>query len=194
MDILNIPLKAGLGGGSSDGATVIKWLNNQLDNPLTVNELALWAAKYSADSPFFLYDSAAMISGIGENVQPIENFPKTQILLVKPPAEYSTQQIYQRYDRLKGATKELPPDKNSHQLGHNDLLNPAIKFCPAIQTALDDINLAIAKSYVTFQTISLSGSGSTCYALLGDDPKSAKQLIGALNRHPGWFYCLTTTI
>lgn len=188
----NIPLKAGLGGGSSDGAVILNWLNRLTAKPWDSQMLGRWAAQYSADTPFFLTGSPALVSGIGEEVAPLnEEVPESHLLLVKPPADYSTKQIYQQFDQQKNSTV-LPASRANHQIGHNDLLRPALKYCPAIQTALDDLNLAIAKSYQPYKTISLSGSGSTCYALLTGDRAGARQALEALERHSGWFYALTT--
>ncbi len=182
----NIPAKAGLGGGSSDGASVLFWLNSRQKEPWDLEKLSLWAAKLSADAPFFFYKSSALVRGIGELIKPINKPLSGYLLLVKPPADYSTKDIYTAFDALK-KHPPLPADIKAQQMGHNDLLFPATKFCREIKTALSDLELALAKSYQSAKVLSMSGSGSTCYALLADKA-AATMVLNTLERRPGWFY------
>ena len=80
----NIPVAAGLGGGSSDAAAVLRGLNQLWDLGYTANELASQGMKLGSDVPFFCYDSVARVEGLGDEVIPLDSFPKLFILLTNP--------------------------------------------------------------------------------------------------------------
>ena len=90
----NIPVSAGLGGGSSDAAFILKGLNEMWSNPLTPQELADLAVCLGADVPFFLLDRPCIARGIGEILEPIERWPKFWYIIVMPALEVSTAWVY----------------------------------------------------------------------------------------------------
>jgi len=90
----NIPVSAGLGGGSSDAAFILKGLNEMWSNPLTPQELADLAVCLGADVPFFLLNRPCIARGIGEILEPIERWPKFWYSIVMPALEVSTAWVY----------------------------------------------------------------------------------------------------
>ena len=90
----NIPVSAGLGGGSSDAAFILKGLNEMWSNPLTPQELADLAVCLGADVPFFLLNRPCIARGIGEILEPIEKWPKFWYVIVMPALEVSTAWVY----------------------------------------------------------------------------------------------------
>ncbi len=97
-----IPPLAGLGGGSSNGASVLLVLNNFYNNLLSKKELVEIASEIGKDIPFFLNNSiASYVSGAGEEVITIEGFPKLNILVVFPNVEISTLWAYKQLDKLQ---------------------------------------------------------------------------------------------
>lgn len=90
----NIPIAAGLGGGSSDAACVLKALNRGHAFPLTAEELAQLALGLGADVPFFLGERPCIARGIGEILEPIENWPKLWYIIITPPIRVSTAWVY----------------------------------------------------------------------------------------------------
>jgi 4-diphosphocytidyl-2-C-methyl-D-erythritol kinase len=91
----NIPVSAGLGGGSSDAAFILKGLNEMWSNPLTPQELADLAVFLGADVPFFLLNRPCIARGIGEILEPIEKWPKFWYVIVMPALEVSTAWVYE---------------------------------------------------------------------------------------------------
>jgi 4-diphosphocytidyl-2-C-methyl-D-erythritol kinase len=96
----HIPVAAGLGGGSSDGAGVLLALNDYFKNPLDFSDLVTVASSVGKDVPFFLQkERAALVGGAGEKIKPIKGFAKTAVLLIKPVGEISTPWAYAELDR-----------------------------------------------------------------------------------------------
>ena len=94
--IKNIPISSGLGGGSSDAATTLKGLNHLWQNVLSKEDLEKLALSLGADVPFFLLQKPAIAKGIGEILQPIENFPSMWYVIVSPNLMISTAWAYKR--------------------------------------------------------------------------------------------------
>jgi 4-diphosphocytidyl-2-C-methyl-D-erythritol kinase len=157
-----IPHGAGLGGGSSDAASVILGLDALFDTRLPVTAMADLAAALGSDIPFFIYRSAALIRGRGEIVEPVP-FPHTiPILLIKPPFGVPTPWAYQRWKdsrEIPGvsyAAQELPTGRLQ-----NDLERPVFEKY---------LFLAQLKTWLLEQPETagalMSGSGSTVFAVL----------------------------
>lgn len=132
-----IPSGAGLGGGSSDAAAVLRWAG--------VTDLGL-AAQLGADVPFCLVGGRARVTGVGEQVQPLP-FEALTFTLFTPPVHCSTPAVYAAWDALGGPTAEGP----------NDLEPAAFVVAPELARWRDRLAEA------TGQTPVLAGSGSTWF-------------------------------
>ncbi|MCF6310565.1 MAG: 4-(cytidine 5'-diphospho)-2-C-methyl-D-erythritol kinase [Sulfurimonas sp.] len=135
----NVPAFAGLGGGSSDGATYLKMCNEVLHLGLSLNELATVGLKVGADVPFFIYGyDSANVSGIGEVVEEFKE-PLLEFEVFTPSIEISTPKVYGIYrenfyapiDGFK--TQELKNTSSVNILKNmsadeaNDLFKPALQ-------------------------------------------------------------------
>ena len=157
-----IPHGAGLGGGSSDAATVLLALDEYCATHLTVARLAALAAELGSDVPFFIYRAAAMCRGRGERVEPVTLTDTLPLLLLKPSFPVPTPLAYQRW---RGSW-ELPGvryETQNFSWGElvNDLERPVFeKF----------FLLAEIKTWLLAQPevagALMSGSGSTSFAVL----------------------------
>lgn len=96
-----IPIFSGLGGGSSNGAFFLKELNKFHNNYFSREELVEISKKIGADIPFFIYNKAARVQGIGDKIRFIKNNFKAEIILIKPNFGVSTVQAYQDFSKLK---------------------------------------------------------------------------------------------
>lgn len=92
-----IPVAAGLGGGSSDAASTLLALNELHSLPITENDLLQLALSLGADVPFFIRSEPSIATGIGEILEPIDNWPQFWYLLITPRVEISTAWVYQNY-------------------------------------------------------------------------------------------------
>lgn len=167
----HIPHGAGLGGGSSDAAAVLKALNAQTGHPLDGFALEKLAAQLGSDVPFFIRGEAAMARGRGEILAPHPLPAPLDLLLLKPPFPVPTAWAYAAY-----AKKEFcPAEWTAPQLHNgieifNDLERAVFRkyvMLPAMKQWLLEHSLVAAAA--------MTGSGSCLFAILRD-PRSADQL------------------
>ncbi len=164
----HIPMGAGLGGGSSDAATVLVALNHLWQLNLSSSQLADMALQLGADVPFFIHGHNAYVTGIGEHIEPIDIDLPT-LLLVTPNVHVSTQSVFQHPD----LTRE------SQIVGKNALPTPLGKFgrndCePLVRTLYPEID-AIFQTLEEFCHPRLTGTGATVYAMF-DNPMKARKI------------------
>ena len=100
----NIPVAAGLAGGSSDAAAVLKAVNRLCHLGLSTEELMERGVRLGADVPFCILGGTALSEGIGEKLTPLEPMPHCGILLAKPSFGVSTKKVYEDFDALKEVT------------------------------------------------------------------------------------------
>ena len=160
----HIPHGAGLGGGSSDAATVLLAMNELSGSRFGVAQLARMAEKLGSDVPFFVYRSAAFCGGRGERVQPRGFADSLPLLLIKPVFSIPTPWAYQQWQ----SAREVPgvcysPQPFAWGEFVNDLERPVYEKYLALAEMK---NWLLAQQGVAGAL--LSGSGSTMIALLED--------------------------
>ena len=96
----NIPMAAGVAGGSADGAAVLYCLNKIYETNLTERELANIGNKVGADIPFSLTGGTAVTLGTGNVIAPVTDLPECYIVLTKPEQDVSTPEAYAEFDAL----------------------------------------------------------------------------------------------
>ncbi len=94
----NIPIEAGLGGASSNAASIILKLNEHLNLGLPLEKLLTIGNEVGSDVPFFIFGSPALVTGVGEKVEAIDGIPETWVVIVKPPGSVSTKLAYKKID------------------------------------------------------------------------------------------------
>ncbi|MCI2425778.1 4-(cytidine 5'-diphospho)-2-C-methyl-D-erythritol kinase [Candidatus Acetothermia bacterium] len=156
-----IPIGAGLGGGSSDGAAVLLGLDRLIAPRLLPDELLAIAAKLGSDLPLFLFGGLMLIRGRGERVTPLPPLFTQTILLVVPPFSCDTTRVYQRYDQQR-ASKSLLGNRSLGAVvpgrgSDNDLEAAALDLYPQ----LNPYREVVAK--LGSDLYGMSGSGSSFY-------------------------------
>ena len=186
----NIPLGAGLGGGSSNGAAVLTALNQMAPSPLRSEALAELGLSLGADVPFFLQPRPlAQAAGVGEKLtaapKSFRDWAGKALTLVNPGFHLSTALVFQNL----GLTNR-PPHNNLGRMSHepspplpgeNDLLPPARKLAPALAQTASVIEGLKPEFW------GLSGSGPTFWFC-------APEGLGPSDRDgfdPGWWVCET---
>ncbi|MGL5376715.1 MAG: 4-(cytidine 5'-diphospho)-2-C-methyl-D-erythritol kinase [Cetobacterium sp.] len=168
-----IPHEAGLGGGSSNGATFLNFLNEHHKNILTFEELIDFGKKIGADIPFFILNMPCRVKGIGEKLEKIENNLKTSIVLIKPNFGVSTVEAYKQIKNIKNP-KMANIDNILNGLKMNDLDLVQKEIQNNLEEALLQSNTELKEfkyklSKVTNMKFFMSGSGSAYYAFLKKD-------------------------
>ena len=166
----HIPQGAGLGGGSSNGATVLKGLNDLYGLELSADKLSKLAMKIGADVPFFIRGGTQLGEGIGEILTPINVQLDFTFLLVIPPVFISTEWAYNELknvleDRVEKANFPdlFKRDEIPFELFQNDFERIVIPAHPEIGEIKDSL-LNNRARYA-----SLSGSGSTVFGMFDED-------------------------
>jgi 4-diphosphocytidyl-2-C-methyl-D-erythritol kinase len=189
----NLPVAAGLGGGSSDAAAALRALRRaNPDRAKTLDWLAL-AAGLGADVPVCLAARPALMRGIGEQLHFVARMPEAAIVLVNPLLPLGAGEVF----RALGAGP-LPASAVPHALApdfgglgdlisylqstRNDLEVPAKTLCPEIV----HVEAALA-SRPAARLVRMSGSGPTCFALFASRAE-ADDAAAVITRHePGWW-------
>ena len=173
----NIPVAAGLAGGSGNGAAVLASLNILYDKPLSDEDLLKISAKLGADVAYCLTMGTQLAEGIGEILTPIKPLQKQYILMVTPPIGISTPWVYEQFDN---SPKEISPDTDAmiSAIENNDYE----KICASLSNTFETV---VMKEHPVIGGIKqklllngangavMSGSGSTVFGFF-DEYKKAK--------------------
>lgn len=172
----NIPVAAGLAGGSSDAAAVIKGLNLLYGTGLTQREMCEIGLKCGADVPYCIVAGTCRAKGIGEKLTKLPSFAGVYIVLVVPDFFVSTEWAYKNYDLNspdeKPCTEELisyirgRDIKNTAERMANVLESVTAKKHPEIQEIKNDIKKSGACGSV------MSGSGPSVFGLFENEEKA----------------------
>jgi len=177
-----IPMGAGLGGGSSDAATTLIGLNALWNLKLDKPTLSTLGLQLGADVPFFIFGKNAFVEGIGEQIEglPLEN---QDFLVIFPNQGISTISIFQDPELTRNHARITIDGflASSWSDLSNDCQAVAMRICPEVKQALDWISQAVPGSEPR-----MSGSGSSVFAVL--DPKTnIAKLENLLQNLPkGW--------
>lgn len=176
-----LPMGGGLGGGSSDAATVLMALNQLWGCGLSRDELQTLGLRLGADVPFFIFGESAFAQGIGEELVRVD-LPQRWYLVLEPPVSVPTALIFSDPNLCRN-TPPLSRGDWQPGAGHNDLEAVACRLFPVIQTYLDWL--------ATFSPARMTGSGACVFAEF-DDPDEAHAVLDRLpSTMRGW---VTTTL
>lgn len=188
-----IPVAAGLGGGSSDAATVLLGVNELLDLGLETDRLRAIGVGLGADVPFFILGRPALAEGIGERLTPLDGIPLLWLVLVNPGVEVSTAWVYQNLQ----LTSRLADSKIPSSFGGiedvaailaNDLEQVTIQRFPVIAGIKERLMALGAHGAL------MSGSGATVFGIFADEA-TARQAAAEIGRvEPDWFVTAVRTL
>jgi 4-diphosphocytidyl-2-C-methyl-D-erythritol kinase len=190
----NLPVAAGLGGGSADAASALRGLVRFWNFAIADTALQAIALSLGADVPACLAGVPLRMEGIGEKLTPLTNFPALDLVLVNPGIALSTAEVFARLERRSGTSRPVRPAHDRDALvarlerTRNDLEEPAASLAPEIREVIgalcSDPSVFIAR---------MSGSGATCFGIYGDaqDAEAAAALIA--RRYPHWWVRATRT-
>ncbi|OHV75880.1 4-(cytidine 5'-diphospho)-2-C-methyl-D-erythritol kinase [Rhizobium sp. LCM 4573] len=186
----NLPIAAGIGGGSADAAATLRGLMRLWNAHLPETELAAIALSLGADVPMCLKGAPSMARGIGEELTPLASLPSFALVLGNPLIGVSTPDIFRYLARRDNPPIEAQPgDWLSYLTGlRNDLEQPAKTLVPEIGelTAMIEAEGALLTR--------MSGSGATCFGIFSsiEAAEIAAENLG--RRKPGWYFQAAETV
>jgi 4-diphosphocytidyl-2-C-methyl-D-erythritol kinase len=171
----NLPVAAGLGGGSADAAAALRLFAAMGEGEFAFGELIEIATGLGADVPMCLYSRPAEVRGLGEIVTPLKAFPTCHAVLVNPLVPVVTADVFRRLAKRDnpGLAPLVDPLTRPAQLGlwlnetRNDLEPPAMALVPEIATL--KTRLAAIEGCILAR---MSGSGATVFGLFGSAAKA----------------------
>jgi len=182
----NIPVGAGLGGGSSNAASVLLGLNHYYGSPFSQEELMSMGQSIGADVPFFIFKKPAIASGIGENLEAYEGLTPYKILLIYPGFSVSTTKVYNNFNL--GLTK-IKKKHNFHLSKnqefnikyhlYNDLEKVTASWYPDIIAVKEALLRHGARGAL------MTGSGPTIFGLFSNTEK-AQSANYSLSKNKKW--------
>lgn len=174
----NIPVSAGLAGGSTDCAAVLKLMNKMFKTNLSDQELMELGIKLGADVPYCIIGGTALCEGIGEKITKLKPFKDKILVLVKPPFGVSTKSVYQDFNlskvvfhpNVEGLIKNIEEDNLEYVASNmkNLLENVTLSKYKEI--------ISIKQSMIEYGSIGsmMSGSGPTVFAFFDDMVKAQR--------------------
>lgn len=190
-----IPVAAGLGGGSADAAAALVGLNQIWNGRQSRRDLQALAADLGSDVPFFLQGGTALGLGRGDELYPVDDVARLGVIVIKPSFGVGTADAYGWLDADRTAGVEGPSNgrRNDLDVGWpggpvtvtNDLQAPVARRHPAID---EMIAACISQGALV---AAMSGSGSAVFAVFAES--AARRALPKLQR-PAWLVLLTRTL
>lgn len=187
-----IPVAAGLGGGSSDAATVLMGVNSLLELDLSDEELMKIGVTLGADVPFFIFKKTALAEGIGDLLTPLDAVPPVWLLLVNPRVPVSTAWVYQNLELTKRDAVSIVP-RSFGTIGDlcavlaNDLEAVTVGRYPVIREIKELLLREGAAGAL------MSGSGPTVFGVF-ESEAGARACAGKLVAEHDWFCAAAQTL
>ena len=184
----NIPMGAGLGGGSSDAAGVMTALNELYDFPLTDDELAELCGKIGSDVPFFVFGKTMLAQGTGTELSALDDFSGITVLIAKPEFGVSTPYVYKNL-KLTDATKHPDTKAVIEALKERNFK----KLAESVGNVLETVTAAEHIEIDEYKTIMMdcgavyslmSGSGPSVFGVFEDETgaKEAAEILSELTK------------
>jgi 4-diphosphocytidyl-2-C-methyl-D-erythritol kinase len=186
----NLPVAAGIGGGSADAAAALRLLAGFSSQKIALPELSALALRLGADVPACLLSVPLVARGVGEILAPLPQFPPLHVVLVNPLVPVATADIFRRLRAHDNYPLPALPDPLTRpaQLGlwlaetRNDLQPPAIKLVPAIGELIEYLSQMRGCMLAR-----MSGSGATVFGLFGSSAQAHQAAHDLRQAHPDYW-------
>lgn len=177
-----IPIGSGLGGPSSDAATVLKELSAHWELGLKSDELGGIGSRVGADVPLFLHGKPCIMEGIGDVIRPVQ-LPSLWYVIVYPNVSISTKAVYEGLrivlTKKQNDIKLMQNFSNPEQIAaimENDLESVGMAMCPQIEVIKDMLKGTKALGSL------MSGSGSSVFAVFGNEQDACQASLSAIKK------------
>ncbi len=169
----NIPMGAGLGGGSSDAATTLLVLNRLWGMQFSIDELAEMGLSLGADVPVFVHGFAAFAEGVGEKLSPITPAENWYLVLI-PPVHVSTKEVFCNPQLTRDCSAIKLCDLSRHEW-RNVCTPVVVKSYPEVSQAIDIIN--------NYSKACMSGTGASVFSSF-DSKEHAEEVLQKIRKNP----------
>ncbi|WP_375598159.1 4-(cytidine 5'-diphospho)-2-C-methyl-D-erythritol kinase [Devosia sp. Naph2] len=188
--VKNLPVAAGIGGGSADAAAALRILAGMSPEPIPVAELADLAATLGADVPACLLSRPLVARGVGEILSPLPEFPVLFLTLVNPGVAVATADVFRRLRAHDNYPLPALPEPLTRpaQLGlwlnetRNDLQPPAVKLVPEIGVLVEEL-----AETAGCMLARMSGSGATVFGLFGSEGQAHEAANHVRRQYPDYW-------
>ena len=184
----NIPMEAGLAGGSTDGAALLKGLNEIYGKPFSTEELCRIGAKVGADIPFCMLGGTVLCEGIGDIMTPISPLPDCHILIAKGKEGVSTKWAYEQFDLMEN--RPIKPNPMVSLLKEGDInkicgsmYNCFEMLVPSVREIKDIMNKCGAPGSM------MSGSGTAVFGIFDSAEKMKRAADKLQEKNISVFCC-----
>ena len=178
----NLPVAAGVGGGSADAAAFLRAVFRMFEIELTQGQVKSLATKLGADVPVCYFQKPARMQGIGEIISALTIKLPAAIVLINPLKPCSTQAVFQELALNKGQNYLTPVDVESAPEWRNDLTQAAIAVEPEIKSVLENLSAEPG-----FSSVRMSGSGATCFGLVASHAAANAAAARLAIKNPNWW-------
>lgn len=181
----NIPIQAGLGGGSSDIAEIVKFIikdnNIKIDKQTLIQEMI----KFGSDIPYCLYNDICLVEEKGDKITKLnlkDIYKNKDILIINPNILIKTKDVFKKFDEINNYTKE----EKIELFKTNDLEQAAFTLNPKMKEVKTYLNAIIKENLI------MSGSGSTYIALV--EKNNSEKLKEKIQKETNWFVSINQII
>lgn len=179
----NLPVAAGLGGGSADAGAMLRLILREWPSGLGPDAVVAASATLGADVPACVLSQTMLGTGVGEILQPIadSDVAGLPVLLVNPNVPLLTGPVFKGWDGEDRGPLGEGSVRAVTRAGRNDLQGPAMAICPEI----DDV-MTVLRAQLPL-VARMSGSGATCFALFDSDFAMEAAANRIWDDHPDWW-------
>ena len=185
----NIPVAAGLGGGSADAAATLRTLTKMWDLDISEDDLLVMAESLGADLPACLNQLPVFVGGIGGDLNQAPELPSAWLVLVNPGMPMVTAEVFRSLERppsIAARFDESPDDVYALATAlasrSNDLEGVAIRLMPQIVGVIE----ALAHSEACLLA-RMSGSGATCFGVFATESAARSAAVEISGNHSAWW-------
>lgn len=185
-----IPTGSGLGGGSSNAAVILLFLNDYFKLGLTLENLINIGVKIGADIPFFLVGGTVLAQGIGEKLTPLEDLEEKQVDIIIPPINVSTRLIFSHFSLTSNPINSkihIFVKSKNYRILENSLEAVTFKLFPEVEAVKEKMKK------LEYELVLMSGSGSAVYGITTKQEMGTKA-IHLKNRFPNANVFVSRTI
>ncbi len=195
----HIPMAAGLAGGSSDAAAVLRALNKLCGSPLSTEALCALGARLGADIPFCIVGGGALVTGIGECLEEVPTMPDVPLVVACMGEGVSTPWAYSKLDELHNSFADVKDSENQHTRILNALSEDRIadackafynrfeEVVPAVQPYVDQLKATMETSGAI--RAMMSGSGPSVFGVFATEDAASEAVLRLREMEAAAFVC-----